>query len=253
VVSDWWTTFFDADYLAIWAHLRPSERTEAEADGLASLLDLQPGDRVLDAPCGYGRLSPAIQRRGARVLGVDYSETMLAQAEATRSGEVRYLRHDLREPLSETGFDSAFNVFSSIGYAGEEADRRVLANTARALRPGGRFVLETMHRDAVVRTIARGGPPGLVMPDGGLVAEKLSFDPVAGTVETTWHWAGPRGQGKKAASFRVYCVTELCALLCGAGFRVISAHEGLTVRSGESLPAPFTDASTRIALLAERE
>jgi len=50
---------------------------------------------------------------------VDQSEALLAEAEKNRgelsTERLRYFRHDLREPLTEGGFDAAFNVFSSIG------------------------------------------------------------------------------------------------------------------------------------------
>ena len=43
-----------------------------------------PGCRVLDAPCGWGRLSRPLAARGAIVLGVDQSETMIDAAEKRR-------------------------------------------------------------------------------------------------------------------------------------------------------------------------
>lgn len=241
-MTDWWQTFFDEDYLSVWAPVLPPERTAAEADGLVALLELHPGDRVLDAPCGFGRLTHQLSTRGFDVLGVDASEPMIARAS---QGAGRFLRHDLREPLAERGFDAAFNVFSSIGYAGEEGDRAVLRTMSDAVRPGGRLVLETLHRDPVVRRIASGGPPGVRYPDGTLVVEELRFDPVAGRVDTTWHWSGPRGNGSKPASFRIYAIPELVALLREVGLRVVSVHDGLST-------ALFTPSSPRVALLAER-
>lgn len=241
-MSEWWQTFFDEDYLSVWTPALGAERSESEASGLGALLGLEPGARVLDAPCGFGRLTHVLTDRGYDVLGVDASETMIARA---RQGTGRFLAQDLREPLEETGFDAAFNVFSSIGYAGEEGDRAVLRTIARALRGGGRFVLETLHRDPVVRRVASGGPPGTLLPDGTLVVEELRFDPVAGRVETTWHWSGPHRHGSKTASFRMYAIPELVALLHDAGFRLLSVHDGLST-------APFVPTSPRVALLAER-
>jgi cyclopropane fatty-acyl-phospholipid synthase-like methyltransferase len=65
----WWESFFDADYLRIWGSFHPPEQSQREADGLGALLGLGEGSRVLDAPCGYGRLSRLLALRGAAVLG----------------------------------------------------------------------------------------------------------------------------------------------------------------------------------------
>src|SRR6185312_16199443 len=110
-------------YLRLWEGTEPPEKTEQEAAGLWQLLALGPGSRVLDAPCGYGRIARALAARGALVLGVDYSELLLAEAERRRGDvpttQLRYLRHDLRVLLPDEGFDAALNIFSSLGYGPE--------------------------------------------------------------------------------------------------------------------------------------
>ena len=149
-MTGWWETFFDAKYLELWGVRLSPERTAAEAAGLWDLLGMREGSRVLDAPCGQGRLSRPLAERGAIVLGVDQSADLLAAAEAARAGiggeRLRYRRHDLREPLGEDGFDCAFNVFSSIGYGTEEDDLAIFRTLARAVKPGGLvFLLSLIH------------------------------------------------------------------------------------------------------------
>jgi cyclopropane fatty-acyl-phospholipid synthase-like methyltransferase len=140
-VPDWWKSFFDADYIRIWGGWFAGERTAAEVEGLWQLLRLQEGSRVLDAPCGYGRLSRPLAERGAAVLGLDQSEALLKHAEAERGtlppDRLRYLRHDLRQPLPENGFDVAINVFSSLGYGTEDDDLAILRHLCSAVRPVG--------------------------------------------------------------------------------------------------------------------
>ena len=192
----WWQGFFDEDYLRVWGTFLPQERTEAEAEGLWQILGLAPGSRVLDAPCGWGRLSAALARRGAEVVGVDQSAHLLAEAERGRpevpAERLRYVEHDLRAPLADGGFDAAINVFSSIGYGSEDEDLAILRNLGAALRPGGLLLVDTMHRDLVVTRFAKGPPPGHRGPDGTVVVETPRFEALTGRVETTWWWAGPR-------------------------------------------------------------
>lgn len=251
---DWWQTFFDAEYLEMWAPIHTAERCESEADALWELLRLDEGSRVLDAPCGAGRLSVPLALRGARITGVDYSGALLDAARAAVAdlelGEsVELIRADLRDPIDPNGFDAAINMFSSVGYGTESDDLAIFETTAAALRPGARYFVDTMHRDVVVARRARGARAGGRLDDGTLMVEDQEFDPLTGRMETTWHWSGAGKSGHKTASIRVYSPTEILGLLEHAGFALISAHEGVTL-------APFTgagvDAGGRLGLLLER-
>ena len=148
------------------------------------MLDLREGSRVLDAPCGYGRISRSLAEKGAYVLGVDQSQVLLDQAERDREGlpeeRLRYLCHDLRQPLSESGFDAAINVFSSLGYGTEEDDLAILKALAQSVRRGGFVLIETMHRDFIAAKL--GSKPAQRLPDGTLVVEEPSFDPIRGRI-----------------------------------------------------------------------
>ena len=249
----WWESFFDADYLRIWGRFTPPEQTRRDAEGLWTLLALNPGSRVLDAPCGYGRLSRLLAIRGAAVLGVDQSETLLEQAERDRgdlSGDrLRYLRHDLRQPLPESGFDVALNVFTSLGYGTEEDDLAILRTLHGAVRPGGLVFVDTAHRDATVAFLAALRKPAHRLEDGTLVVEEPALDPVQGRIETCWYWWGPAGAGKKAASLRIYTITELVRLMEQAGLRFRSAHRGCAV---EPFEAKGPDMGGRVGILAVR-
>jgi len=71
VTENWSTSFFDADYVRLWSQSIPEARSAEEADFLWRTLDLRAGSRVLDAPCGYGRIARLLAGRGSVVLGVD--------------------------------------------------------------------------------------------------------------------------------------------------------------------------------------
>jgi SAM-dependent methyltransferase len=125
-MTEWWQDFFDADYIRLWGQSEASGSTAAQVEGIWSLLGLREGSRVLDAPCGYGRIARPLAERGATVLGVDQSRTLLDHAERERAGlpasRLRYLQHDLRTPLGEGGFDCALNLFTSLGCGTEDDD-----------------------------------------------------------------------------------------------------------------------------------
>jgi SAM-dependent methyltransferase len=244
----WWQDFFDDEYIRLWGGWLTDERTRADVEGLCALAGIGAGTRVLDAPCGFGRISRALAKRGAIVLGVDQAQPQIARAERTRgdgdAARLRYQCRDLRHGLDEGGFEVALNVFSSLGYGSEEDDLAVLRTLHAALAPGGQLVVETAHRDRFVLMHAQGGPPGDRLADGTLIIEQPRLDAKTGRVETTWHWSGPAGSGSKSASMRLYTTDELVRLVQRAGFEEPTLHAGCST-------APF-ELSGRVSLLARR-
>jgi len=253
-VNDWWEIFFDQDYLRIWRQVFTDEVNAKQAAELWSLLDLYPGCRVLDAPCGWGRLSRRLAILGASVLGVDQSQTLLSEAGAQR-GELpverlRYLRHDLRKTLPQTGFDVACNIFTSFGYGTQEEDVAMFRTLHGALRPGGRLLVETNHRDMFCAFISRGAKASMRLPDGTLFFDDPDFDAISGVVSLNWYWSGPNGSGEKHAKWRCYTPTQIVGLLESAGLRFVGAYKGLS-------KTPYNgngpEAGGRLALVAVRE
>jgi SAM-dependent methyltransferase len=117
----------------------------AEAAAAWRRLGLKRGERVLDLACGTGRHSVELARRGAFVLGVDQSAAYLAQARRAARGltRCRFARGDMRRLNFRGEFDAVINLWTSFGYfraPGE--DLAVLKGVARALKPGGRFLIE---------------------------------------------------------------------------------------------------------------
>jgi SAM-dependent methyltransferase len=248
----WWETFFDLEYARLWSDTLQPGRTAREAEGLWDLLGLSATSKVLDAPCGDGRITRALAERGASVLGVDQSYDMLSLAEQSRGAvaadRLRYLHWDLREPLAEDGFDAALNIFSSLGYGTEDDDRAILRTLRMALRPGGLVFIESNHRDSIVRALAHSPTPSLRTSDGTLLIHEPKLDPLTGVVDAAWYWSGPKGSGEKHATLRAYSATELIRLARSAGLRLRSAHDGCSVK-----PFPVANASAtgRIGLLFE--
>lgn len=253
-MNQWWSTFFDDNYLSIWGQLFSKESNANQAADLWSMLDLIPGCKILDAPCGWGRLSGPLALMGASVLGVDQSEAMLAYATANR-GELpperlRYLRHDLRMPLSETGFDVACNIFTSFGYGTEEEDVAIFRTLRGAVRVGGHVVVETNHRDLMCAFIAHGAKFSKRLPDGTLFVDESDFDAISGVVRLNWYWSGPRGIGEKHGEWRCYTPTQIVDLVQRAGLCFTKAYKGL---SKTPYRAEGPESGGRLAVVAVRE
>lgn len=105
---------------------------------LLPLLEPQPGERILDLGCGTGHLTAQIAGAGADVIGIDHSPEMVAQARAAYP-EFRFQQADAADFTFDTPFDA---VFSNATLHWIPAQEAVIACVWRALKPGGRFVVE---------------------------------------------------------------------------------------------------------------
>jgi len=123
------------------------------------------GKDVLDLGCGNGYLSRRFARRGARVIAVDMSPSMIKNAKARDTGsDVRYLCSDADrlKGVPSAKFDVVFANMSLMDMKDAEG---ALGEAARVLKKGGRFVASISH------------PCFDVMSNSGWVAEKVMGRP----------------------------------------------------------------------------
>src|SRR6185436_20235899 len=100
------------------------------------LLAPQPGERILDLGCGDGVLTKQLADAGARVVGVDASEAMVA---ASRALGLEAHVVDGHALAFREEFDA---VFSNAALHWLTRPDEVIAGVYTALKPGGRFVAE---------------------------------------------------------------------------------------------------------------
>lgn len=224
---------------------RPERRAAAaaEVDALVALLGIAPPGHVLDVPCGIGRHSAELARRGFKVTGVDLNEAYLAEARSAMP-DAEWIRADMREFRRPGAFAAVINMFTSFGYFEDPTDDlRVARNAHESLRPGGAFVIDTMSKEVLASQYQE--RRWFELENGTVMLEHL-------TVDDGWRarrskWTLLRGDERIEGGFvqRLYCGTELEALLREAGFAEVKLCGGLD-------GSPYGPGARRLVAVARR-
>ena len=113
---------------------------------VVELAAVKPGDRALDLCCGTGDLALALVRRGAEVVGLDFSGAMLEIAEKRRLktpksqiSNLKFIQGDAQQiPFPDHSFDVVTVGYGLRNLTNWEAG---LAEMYRVAKPGGRLVV----------------------------------------------------------------------------------------------------------------
>src|SRR5579864_6378716 len=228
--SAWYVDFFRSDYLNVYGHTFTEERAQKEADFVATTLDLKAGASVLDLCCGQGRHAVNLAKRGLKVTGLDLNSEYLelAQHAAGASNvQLETVAADMREIPFENKFDAIVNMYSSFGYLESEAeDLKVLESAAKALKHGGRLLLDMLNREwAVANYIQNDWHSGA---DGTLYVERRDLDLASSRMHVSFTIVGPDGTRRESVGhdIRLYTLTEMTHLLERAGMRVTGVFGG---------------------------
>lgn len=232
----WTESFFQGAWLEAQRRIHPVELSRQQAGELSELLQLEPGERVLDAPCGEGRIARALGEQGIEVVGVDTCRPLLDEARARSKAAAlpcRFEELDLREVdrLREDPafpFDAAICFWGSFGYFGdgglgaagrEGGDQRFARAVAQVLRPGGLFLIDCPGIEMIM---ARYSSRGWFDAGPVRVLEQRAWDPLEGVMHTEWTLVHEAPEGTRIevrhSAMRLYSAPELARLLVGAGF-----------------------------------
>jgi cyclopropane fatty-acyl-phospholipid synthase-like methyltransferase len=138
---EWWDGLEGQAILDNTAGVPPYDAT-AVAKYLIEVLQLQPGDRVLDLGCGTGRLTNEIatRRPGARFVGVDIAPSLIDLAMAEAPPNAWYRIGDGRALPDHIGmFDGAYSI-TMFQHIPHDAVRGYLADVAAHLRSESLFM-----------------------------------------------------------------------------------------------------------------
>jgi len=138
-------------------------------------------------------------------------------------------------------FDACFCMYESFGYFEDASNVKVLKGIARALKPGGKLLLQVTNRDFVVNEMpVRGWWEGI----GCMLLEEVDFNFFKSVLVTRRSVVFEDGrQGMQKSAVRLYSLHELGRALGDAGFKVLEVSGSIDHRG------VFLGASSREILL----
>jgi cyclopropane fatty-acyl-phospholipid synthase-like methyltransferase len=215
--KDWWVDFFP-EFRPLFG-IVPGKVTNREVAYIIRKLGLKAGMSFLDCPCGIGRISIPLARKGIKVTGVDITGSYLAELsqKSKKLGlPISTVHADMRKISFDSKFDAAGNVWTSFGYFEKESDNlMVLKKLYTALKPGGKLLLHLMNRDWVVKNFT---PCDMVELKGMKIIDNRHFDFKTSISISQWHFIKDGNERVFESRIRMYAWHELHDMMPRAGF-----------------------------------
>jgi len=225
---NWYETFFHGVALDLWRAAITPEQTRAEADFLRKHLAADPNSRILDVPCGNGRLSIELAQRGHRLTGVDIASEFIGEAKtesARLNLPIEWHNRDMRDIAATNEFDGAFCFGNSFGYLDDDGNEQFLCTVARSLKAGARFIIDApAAAECLLPTFAEHS--SFDVADIKLEINRR-YDHEQGRVFTEYNFIRNGKDDRRPSSQRIYSYRELAHLLKNAGLEIQSAFGSL--------------------------
>jgi cyclopropane fatty-acyl-phospholipid synthase-like methyltransferase len=146
VPDNWYENFFQGINCEIWENAFSVELTRQEVDFLQSELGLKEGDLVLDMPCGSGRHSIELSKRGFNVTGVDISETFIrAFTKKLNSDKLhgQIIHGDILTITLQNKFSGAICLGNSFGYFDRDGMNVFIEKVSDSLSKGSKYIINS--------------------------------------------------------------------------------------------------------------
>ena len=213
-------SYFDGYYKDIWRNIIPAELTVKETDFMLQYFNLQPGNKVLDIMCGYGRHTVALAKKGINVTAVDNLDEYINEINETAGKDnlpIKAIKADIIKYKAEDIFDLALCMGNSLCFFDKNDTLKILKMIASHLKPGDHLFINTW----MLAEIAFNGFREKAWSNLGdlkfITESKYLLQP--SRIETEHLILAPDGktETKKAIDY-IYSIAETEQILTEAGF-----------------------------------
>jgi len=187
--------------------------------------------KILDIPCGNGRLAIPLAKLGYQVTGVDISPIFIQDGlkRAKKAYvDVRFIQGDMYKFTPKEKYDCAINWFTSIGYRTKKGDLNLfkkLSKVAKWFIIGSLGTYERYCKYPEQNTY-------FGETKNYITLERIKFSPEKSTLNARWIWYKKVGRdliyvGEHDVNLRLYSVPELCEMLRKSGWEIYGLHSDI--------------------------
>jgi 2-polyprenyl-3-methyl-5-hydroxy-6-metoxy-1,4-benzoquinol methylase len=234
-------SYFDDDYWLSHEDYLTTEQAEADLGEVLRLIGSTSG-RLLDAPCGTGRLSARLAQLGFEVDGLDADPRALDLARRQQRGfsrAVNYVERDLRNLNGLGPYDVIISWFNSLGYFTTEENDEVITSLTSLLRPGGFLLINTLDLDVVRDILQRGPLEEVVVVRGRTITSTAQIH--GRRLVTRRCGSGVGAEVERTASVELHTSAEWVERLSRSGFADVAVEQ----RVEPSLGDPVAEITVR--------
>ena len=215
-------TYFDGHYKEIWRTFIPDELTVKEADFILSYFKLEPGTKVLDLMCGYGRHAFALAEKGIEVIAVDnlaaYVDEM--RIKATETGlPVKPVLSGALDFTSVEQFDLVLCMGNSLNFFNEADTSRLLANISGMLKKGGSLLINSWSLAEITFKNFKENGWSTINGMKFLTSSKILFHPTRMESESTIIAPDGSSEIKQAIDY-IFSINEMESMMKKAGLNL---------------------------------
>ena len=247
---DGYAGFFTGLSLQLWREAIPPAQTKAEVEFLDDVLGAdEPGSRFLDVPCGNGRHARPLAARGYEITAVDLSPDFLEEGkrlagEQGVADKITWVQQDMALLDFEDAFEGAYCLGNSFGYRDYEGMMTYLGAVARALRPGGRLVLDNAMSAESLLPNLEDKVWDRVGEDFVLLGEN-SYDPMESRLDTRFTILRNGQEEVHQVSHWVFTTAEMQRMLASVGMKTLALLNSV---QGD----PFNLRDLEVVIVAEK-
>lgn len=241
-------SYFDGVYKELWRTIIPDILTVKEVDFMIPYFNLQPGQKVLDLMCGYGRHSIGLAKKGMEVTAFDNLDAYINEINdiATKDDlSIKAIKTDVINFQPEEKYELAICMGNSFNFFDEADALKLLTTIASCLQPGGHLLINSW-------SIAEIAYKNFISSNSSQIGDvqfqnQLKFLLHPTRIETESTMITPDGKSEiKAGVDYIYSLNEMEKMMSQAG---------LSLKEVYSIPGrkKFTLGEPRAYLVAEKK
>jgi cyclopropane fatty-acyl-phospholipid synthase-like methyltransferase len=211
----------------MWERAIPQELSSKEVDFLIDVMEVKRDARLLDIPCGFGRLAIPLARKGFNLTCIDISTQFINDFKRKMGDEqlpIRIIQGDILSLLLPDTFDGAFCMGNSFGYFDYRGMEIFVRKLAASLKPNARFIINSAM---IAESILRGIPPEKTYTLGDLTMQINNEYVANGSYMVSCLTYSRNGQSEQHRfKHYVYTIGEINRLLENFNMEIIALYNG---------------------------